>query len=327
MSASMPADAAWVSHALHAADAVWPETNCYIDVWIELLHSRGLNPLACLPVVFANDFEGDHWTFFKPAHADLFTLYGVDVQELHVWRSLLENATLQLARGRVVLCEVDAFHLPDTSGTDYQQNHVKTTIAMVKIDAITRQLGYFHNRAYHRLAGEDFTRMFRLDVAADPSYMPFFAEFVKFDRLLQRDESSLAAVSAQLLHQHAARRPQHNPMPQFETALITRLEQLQHEGLAAFHAYAFANLRQLGAGYSLGGQYLDWLQRNGIGDFNNAAQGCAAMSETCRILLMKTARAVVSKRAVDLLPLTAQLTQQWQHTMTALERALAETAC
>jgi len=40
----------------------------------------------------AIDFEGDQWTFFKPPHEDLKALYGIDVQELYVWRPLLEHA-------------------------------------------------------------------------------------------------------------------------------------------------------------------------------------------------------------------------------------------
>ncbi|HEY8050190.1 MAG TPA: DUF1839 family protein, partial [Ramlibacter sp.] len=34
------------SHSLHSPQADWPEKNCYIDLWIELLHALGLEPLA-----------------------------------------------------------------------------------------------------------------------------------------------------------------------------------------------------------------------------------------------------------------------------------------
>ena len=100
--------ASYVPHALHGNERAWGETNCYIDVWIEVLHSLKLNPLACMAMVFALDFDGDQWTFYKPPHEDLFTLYGIDVQELNVWRSLLENACTQLQRGRLVLTEADS---------------------------------------------------------------------------------------------------------------------------------------------------------------------------------------------------------------------------
>ena len=41
-------------------------------------------------VHLAIDFEGDQWTFFKFPHADLYELYGLDVQELAIWRPLVE---------------------------------------------------------------------------------------------------------------------------------------------------------------------------------------------------------------------------------------------
>ena len=73
------------------AERAWAESNCYIDVWIEVLHALGLEPFAFLPHVLPVDFEGDQWTFFKPSHDDLFALYGLDVQELNVWRPLVRQ--------------------------------------------------------------------------------------------------------------------------------------------------------------------------------------------------------------------------------------------
>ncbi len=55
-------------HALHAEDRAWVEKNCYIDIWIEVLHALGLDPLPVLPFTLTIDFETDQWTFFKPPH-------------------------------------------------------------------------------------------------------------------------------------------------------------------------------------------------------------------------------------------------------------------
>ncbi len=89
----------YTPHELHGATRAWGESNCYIDVWIEVLHALGCDPYACLPFVFAIDWEGDQWTFFKPPHEDLVALYGVDVQELNVWKKpLVVNAAEQLPR-------------------------------------------------------------------------------------------------------------------------------------------------------------------------------------------------------------------------------------
>ena len=63
--------ASYQRHALHADDRLWPEKNCYVDIWIEVLHALGLEPRAILPFTVAIDFEGDQWTFFKPPHDEL----------------------------------------------------------------------------------------------------------------------------------------------------------------------------------------------------------------------------------------------------------------
>ena len=127
--------AAAARHPLHQIDRAWPESNCYVDLWIELLHSMRLEPLAAVPCAFAVDIEGDQWTLFKFPLADLYTLYGVDVFELNVWRPLPVHLEEQLALGRAALVEVDAFHLPDTIGTSYHTEHVKTTIGIHALDA------------------------------------------------------------------------------------------------------------------------------------------------------------------------------------------------
>ena len=317
--------ASYQPHALHGAERAWAETNCYIDVWVEVLHAQKLNPLACLAMVFANDFDGDQWTFYKPPHEDLFALYGIDVQELNVWRGLLPNACEQLKRGRLVLTESDAFYLPDTSGTDYRTNHVKTTIAIQEIDLEAQRMGYFHNSSYHELAGEDFIETFRVNKPHDPTFMPLFAEFVRLDRVQHHDDATLASISLKLLHKHLARRPEQNPVRAFEPVFLRDVEQLKDEGMTAYHAYAFATLRQLGAGFSLGAQYLRWLEQQGQGQFALAAQEFDLISETTKTLLLKTARAVMGKRAVDLAPLTTQLALHWDQGMAALDHSLQGT--
>ena len=107
-------------HLIHTRDRHWAETNCYVDVWIELLHAWGFDPIAAMPFTVAIDFEGDQWTFFKFPHIDLRDLYGLDVQELMIWRSLVTHVDEQVGLGRPVLIELDSYYLPDTVGTAYQ---------------------------------------------------------------------------------------------------------------------------------------------------------------------------------------------------------------
>src|SRR5437763_891002 len=56
---------AYKPHALHDSERMWPETNCYIDLWIEVLSTLNLPPEAMLGFTMGQDFEGDQFTFFK----------------------------------------------------------------------------------------------------------------------------------------------------------------------------------------------------------------------------------------------------------------------
>ena len=160
----LPLDpATYVRHPVHGDDRAWPETNCYVDLWIELLHGLGHEPLAAMAFTVALDWEGDQWTFFKFPLEDLYELYGLDVTELNIWRSLHENVLEQVRLRRPVIVEVDAFYLPDTAGVSYQLEHVKTSVAVNHLDLEARKLGYFHNRGYYEISGEDCAKALRLD--------------------------------------------------------------------------------------------------------------------------------------------------------------------
>ena len=111
------------SHALHSPQRLFPETNCYTDLWIELLHGRGFEPLAMLAYCATVDFEGDQWTFFKPPPEDLARLYGMEIFESLVYRPLPEHVREHHALGRIAIVEVDAYYLPDTVGRSYREKH------------------------------------------------------------------------------------------------------------------------------------------------------------------------------------------------------------
>src|SRR5471030_2363906 len=80
--------AAWKPQALHAGERTWVETNCYIDVWAELLPALGHPAEAALAFTVRQDFEGDHFTFFKFPLEDLERLFGLSVQELAIYDSV-----------------------------------------------------------------------------------------------------------------------------------------------------------------------------------------------------------------------------------------------
>jgi hypothetical protein len=306
----IPLDAAaYARHALHADDRVWVEKNCYIDVWIELVHALGCDPLAMLPFVVAIDFEGDQWTFFKPPHGELRELYGLDVQELNVWRPLLEHVIEHLGDHKVISTEASAFWLPDTSGTDYRTQHTKTTIIINDIDVEAGRLGYFHNAGYFTLDGEDFARTFRVGAAPDPTFMPLFAETVRVNHAVRRTPGELRALARRYLATHIARRPVDNPVVRFGERFQAELPAITDKGLAYYHAWAFATIRQLGAAAELAAQHLTWTGDAALGA---AAAAYDQVSAACKTFILKAARAVNAKRAMDTTELFRTMADAWQ---------------
>ena len=98
---------------------MWPETNCYIDLWIEVLAARGLPPEAMFGFTLTQDFEGDQFTFFKVPLEDLEALYGIRSTELAIYDRVETHVAEQLRRGRLCLVEMDSFYMPDTHGVGY----------------------------------------------------------------------------------------------------------------------------------------------------------------------------------------------------------------
>jgi hypothetical protein len=301
--------AAYRPHALHAPQCLWAEKNCYVDIWIELLHALELQPLAMLAFTVAVDFEGDQWTFFKPPHEELRLLYGIDVQELYVWRPLLEHALEHLGAGKFISTEADAYWLPDTAGSDYRRQHTKTTIVLAEIDADAQRLNYFHNSGYFSLSGEDFTRLFRVDAPPDPGFMPLFAELVRRDRMLRRDDRELKVLSRELLLKHVERRPQLNPLPAFQARFERDLPWLAEQGLPTYHAWAFGTLRQLGAAAELSALYLSWLEPGAA--LAPATAAFMEISQSCKAFILKAARAVNARRALDAAAVFESLSAAW----------------
>ncbi|MDP3758996.1 MAG: DUF1839 family protein [Ramlibacter sp.] len=314
--------AAYRPHALHGEDAIWLEKNCYGDLWIELLHALGLEPQAMLPFTLAVDFEGDQWTFFKPPLDELRELYGIDVQEMSVWRPLIEHAVEQLAAGKIICTEADAYWLPDTAATDYRRQHTKTTIALASLDVEGEWLGYFHNAGYFELSGEDFRSLFRIGAPADPAYLPLFAELVRVDRLVKRPAQELAACSLGLLRKHFARRPASNPVERFGERLAHDLPGLQAAGLPHYHAWAFAGIRQAGSAFELAAAHLRWLAASGPAGLLPAADSFEAIAQGHKALILKGARAVNSGRPLDAVPLVRDMAQAWDRGMAALAEVL-----
>ena len=333
----------WVPHALHGAESHWLEKNCYVDLWIELLHAQGLDPHALWPAAVALDFEGDQWTFLKPPHGELRALYGIDVQELTVWRPLAEHAIEHLGAGRPLSVEADAFWLPDTAGTDYRQNHAKTTIVLNEVDLDARRIAYFHNAGYFEARGDDVTHLLGLEadtsdleaiadwrgarvaevgaaaVALAEGHLPLYAEFMRMDRRVARSTEELQMLALHHLADHLAFRPATNPVRRFAARLAADLPLLRDYGLGYYHAWAFGTVRQLGASFELAARGLAWQGAPAGSPLHDACRAFDQIARDSKTLILKLARAVSSPKPADLSPLLDGMARAWDDGMAALD--------
>ncbi|WP_241019036.1 DUF1839 family protein [Paraburkholderia sp. Tr-20389] len=284
-------------HALHQGDRVWQETNCYIDLWIELLHGFGLDPRAAFAFTVTQDFEGDQFTFFKFPLEDIERLYGTQVQELAIYDSLEDRVFAQTQRGHTVLVEVDGFYLPNTRATSYRREHPKTTVGIDHIDPAARQLGYFHNTGYHTLGGEDYDGVFRKlpQFAGQPEYLFPYVEFAKQVRPAL-EGTALAEASADLLRAHLMRRPLRNPIGEWRKAFPAHLDTLLERGEPFFHPYSFNLMRQLGANFEFLSKYLVWLSAQGFELPGTLAASAQKIASEAMVMQFRLVRAMARQR-------------------------------
>jgi hypothetical protein len=278
-----------------------------------VLHALKVDPIACMGFTLSTDFEGDQWTFFKPPLGDLLDLYGVDVQELAIWRPVLDHLREQVSRKRLVLLEADAFYLPDTRATDYRTHHTKTTIAVETIDEAAGRLGYFHNAVYAELEGEDFEALFKrgaTDIGAGRAGLPPYTEFVKVDRVVRRSREDLVERAKRITKRELERRPRQNPLTAFRERFPVDSAWLAESDLAAFHAYAFATLRQLGACFELASEHLRWIDREEPAHAAAATQ-FESISTGVKALLFKVARMVNAKKKPNFDDTLASMESAW----------------
>jgi Domain of unknown function (DUF1839) len=298
-------------HALHADDRAYPETNCYADILIELLHGRGDEPLAVLGRSVRTDFEGDQWTFFKPDPHDLEALFGLDIHEMQPYRSLPDQIADQIDAGRTLIVELDSWYLPDTHATAYRREHVKSSAVMEAIDRDAKRLHYFHNQSLYALEGEDYDGALRAWVQPNDDHLPPFTELVRFDAGERLRGDELRDAARRLFAAHVRRRPATNPFTRFAAALDDDLPRLLEQSHGDYHAYAFATVRMAGSAFALCASHVDWLFGAGAARAVEALDGIVGGSKA---LSFKLAR----RKAFDPQPLVAQLGESWDDAMDAI---------
>jgi hypothetical protein len=276
--------AAPVLQGLHDPQRPWPQTNCAVDLLIELVAAYGHDPVWMMAFTLIQDFEGDHFSFFKVPSDDLEALYGLSIHELAVWDHLLNHVAEQVARGRVVLIEVDGYHLPDTRGVTYREQHGKTTIGVYALDTTRRWLAYFHNETRGELTGDDFDGVMQLLPSQAGLLMPY-TEVIKASGQANADPAACALAQ---LRRHWQRRPVTNPFTAYAEALPAHLDTLASREPAYFHAYAFNTMRQFGANFGLlEALLLKWSDPG----FQAAAACAASLANEAKVLQFKLARA------------------------------------
>jgi hypothetical protein len=305
-------------HALHASENMWPETNCYVDLWIEVLASFGVAPEAMLGFSLTQDFEGDQFTFFKVPLEDLEALYGIRVTELAIFDRVEEHVRVQIERGRLCLVEMDSFYMPDTAGVAYGREHGKTTVAINRLDINARKLDYFHNGGFFHLEGADFDGLFQKYLTeTDLPFLPY-TEFAKFPAIRPTDQH-LRDTAQKLLRQHFGRRPTDNPVRAFSKVFAAQVEAVAERPFGFFHKYAFNTLRQLGANFELAAAHLSWLSDP---EFAEATASALKISEVAKSVQFQIARAVARKKFEPLATALDPAADAWDGLMDGLTRVL-----
>lgn len=308
-------------HRIHTQERDWAETNCYVDIWIELLHALGHEPIAALPYTLAIDFEGDQWTFFKFPLSDIYDLYGIDVQELAIWKPLVTHIDEQVKLGRPVLVELDSYFLPDTAGMAYKIAHVKSTVAVIEIDVGKQHLGYFHGQSYYHLQGDDFIAALRLN-ETDPAILSPYVEIAKRRRTTALNKTELFEKSLLSLKRQLGLLPDENPFLKFKPKFENDAQWLMGESLDIFHQYSFATLRQFGACFELAANYLQWLTEQGEQGIEEATQNIKAISETAKVYQFQLARSISRKKPLDLTPIDT-MAKNWERATQVLVKKYA----
>ena len=271
---------------------MWPETNCYVDLWIEALQAHGVEPLAMLGFTLTQDFEGDQFTFFKVPLEDLEDLYKIRVTELAIFDRVEAHVLEQISRGRLCLVEMDSYYMPDTQGVGYRNEHGKTTVGINRLDLTGRSMEYFHNGGYFRLEGEDFEGVFQLN--ASETALPFlpYTEFAKFPAEPTSTKHQ-REIADRLLKRHFARRPDENPIRAFASVFPQQVAAVAERPFDFFHKYAFNTLRQFGANFELLAAHLSWLDAV---RHEASIAAALAVSENAKTVQFQLARAVARKK-------------------------------
>lgn len=312
-------------HPLHDPQRTWQATNCYVDIWIEILSHVGWPPEPAGLCALSADCLPREWAFLKYQTDDLRLLYGIHVAEIDVWRPVQDHVEEHLSAGNLVTVETDSWFLPDTDGISYRTEHTKTTIVPVEMDPAGRTLTYFHNEGLYELGSDDFDGALARAGSGTQVPMPYM-ELIRFDRA-DRDEAALAGRALLLARDHLARRPDDNPAIRLAAVVTRGLPILAERGMPYFYAFSFATTRQLGLTAQNAADGLAWLadaQPAGVDAAlaRESAGRYREVSEQAKKLQFSLARAA-SGRVRDVSGALGALAKNWAVATDGAVRALS----
>lgn len=308
------APAEYAPHFTHGPDRIWPETNCYLDLWIEVLHALGADPLPALACLLAADHDGFNWSFAKQLPEDLRRLHGLEVCEENSWLPVLELIESGRTRGVLHTVEVDSWWLPDTAGTAYRIEHVKTTITPTHIDRDGKLMWYLHNAGLYELTGEDFDGVFGLRPDAELTLPPYI------EVIRHYPDRATPDVLHAIVREQLSRRAPGNPVKRLTATVTDAIGWLPEAGVAKFHLWSFGSLRQCGATAELLADLAEHLDAT----FDGAAAAAAPLRDVAanaKSVQFKMAR-IANGRRGDVAPALSTMVKQWQTGFDAISDAV-----
>ena len=151
--------------------------------------------------------------------------------------------------------------------------------------------------------------------STDPAALPPYTELVRFDAGQRLTGADLRGASMDALRHHLGRSAASDPFDRFGAALAAELPALLAGDAATYHAYAFATVRMIGAGFELLGSHVDWL----LGEAGRpTTDALARIVDGTKVLGFKLAR----QRPFDPEPAIREMAEAWDEAMTGLQRAV-----
>ncbi|XVX19518.1 DUF1839 family protein [Actinomycetota bacterium] len=286
------------AHTFHGESAPWPQTNCALDLWIELVHRLGLPAEPLGAGAFASGFLGDAWLTLKPDLTQLRRVAGLDVVEMTPWRPLVEHVVDHLAAGRLVSFETDGWWLPDTAGTSYRADHVKTSITPLSCDPEARTMTYVHNAGLYSLEGEDFTGVLSDDAAVTMVPLPY----IELVRLVSEPTPDPYAAGLAELRTALALRPAGDQVAEMSQFLAAELPRLAEGDPERFHDLAFVTTRQFGACAQIAGRFAAWLGRGELDEAAARLESAAESAKAAQFVMARVSRGRRGDVAASLAP-------------------------